>query len=322
MQEAFIEGFKSNTLSSNNYKGVYGANIGSSSTNKSSSKEYEEDNGHWITLKNGNHIFIEDEKKGKKAKGSSSKTSSNKMKGKPTGGAASITKNSKKNIKVDKVPYSKEQKIENKKTKVNYVSDKEFYNKLFPVSNLIKKEKEKNPDNFEAKMKKKEINKTISKNNTTFSDKTLKQARKFIYGEEGLYLYAYDDKDNHCPHPEIKPGDKVIGTLTIGYGHTKGVKQGDTITKEQAKQFLYEDFEEHSRALRYIKVPLTENQKIALTSFAYNVGIYAFKNSTLVKKLNTGDYEGAANEFEKWIKGDSGLLTRRKKEKALFLNFD
>ena len=50
MQEAFIEGFQSNTLSSNNYKGVYGANIGSSSTSKSSSKEYEEDNGHCLGI--------------------------------------------------------------------------------------------------------------------------------------------------------------------------------------------------------------------------------------------------------------------------------
>ena len=70
MQEAFIEGFQSNTLSSNNYKGVYGANIDSSSSSsksKSSSKDFDDKNGHWITTKNGNHVFIEDEKGGKKS---------------------------------------------------------------------------------------------------------------------------------------------------------------------------------------------------------------------------------------------------------------
>ena len=179
MQEMFFEGFKSNTLSSNNYKAVYGANIRSSSsgsTNKSSSKEYEEDNGHWITLKNGNHIFIEDEKGGKKSKGSSSKTSSNKMKGKPTGGAASITKEKKEKEKKkislfdrrkdkkedkksekneDKRPYSAEYKLTEEEMKAYKNSDDELSDKLYPISNLIKKEEEKNFESIETKIKNK-----------------------------------------------------------------------------------------------------------------------------------------------------------------------
>ena len=150
--------------------------------------------------------------------------------------------------------------------------------------------------------------KTNINNNTTFSDETIKKAREFIGDSEGIKLDAYQDGG---------------GVWTIGYGHTKNVKQGDRITKEEAEKLYKEDFEEHIKPLKEVKVPLTDNQKVALSSFIYNVGGTAFKNSTMLKKLNNNDFVGAANDFDIWIydnwKKENGLINRRKKEKMLFL---
>lgn len=73
---------------------------------------------------------------------------------------------------------------------------------------------------------------------------------------------------------------------------------------------------------KLVKVPITQNQKTALTSFAFNVGIEALKDSALLRKLNAGDQAGAAAEFDLWVHGDGerlpGLVERRKQEKQLF----
>ena len=110
---------------------------------------------------------------------------------------------------------------------------------------------------------------------------------------------------------------------TIGYGHTEGVKKGDTITREQADELFKNDLKKYSNYLKNVSVPLNDNEKIALISFVYNVGPSAFKSSTLLKKLNKGDKKGAAYEFDRWIyqKGKKldGLVNRRKREKDLFL---
>ena len=82
--------------------------------------------------------------------------------------------------------------------------------------------------------------------------------------------------------------------------------------------------------LKYVKVPLTDNQLSALVSFVYNVGIGAFASSTLLRKLNARDYVGAANELLRWDKGTvngkkvvlRGLTIRRAKERAVFLKGD
>jgi lysozyme len=148
--------------------------------------------------------------------------------------------------------------------------------------------------------------------NSKFSDETIKKARKFIQGEEKFVAKAYKPLKN----------DK----WTIGYGHTKGVKEGDIITKEEAERLYRQDFEEHSIALKSIKVPLTENQKISLTSLAFNLGVSGFKNSDLVKMLNKGDYKGAADELLNYNKFNgkfsNGLYDRRCKERELFLTPD
>ena len=94
---------------------------------------------------------------------------------------------------------------------------------------------------------------------------------------EGLRLTAYKDSG---------------GVLTIGYGHTgPDVKAGMTITEAQAEMLLMRDLSRFEQSVeRSVKVPLTDNQFGALVSFAYNVGTEAFERSTLLKKLNEGDY--------------------------------
>lgn len=123
---------------------------------------------------------------------------------------------------------------------------------------------------------------------------------------------------------------------TIGYGFTtvngKPVKQGDTMTREVADKLLIRKAEEfQAGVLSLVKVPVTPNQLSALVSFAFNCGLdidadaiaEGLGDSTLLKKLNAKDYNGAAAEFPKWNKVNgvavAGLTNRRKEEKALFL---
>ena len=128
--------------------------------------------------------------------------------------------------------------------------------------------------------------------------------RKF----EGLRLQAYQDS---------------VGVWTIGYGHTSGVTQGMTCTKEQAEQWLENDFFMAKNDVKaVVKVPLRENQLDALASFVFNLGVRKLIQSTLLKKLNAGDYSGAAAEFDKWVFAGkvklNGLVKRRAKERQLF----
>ena len=108
-----------------------------------------------------------------------------------------------------------------------------------------------------------------------------------------------------------------------GYGTTAGVKQGQTITKERADELLREDVARfEAQVLRLVKVPLTQGQFDALTSFVYNLGAGNLGNSTLLRLLNAGDYKGAAAQFDRWNKAGgkvlAGLVRRRAAERALF----
>lgn len=114
------------------------------------------------------------------------------------------------------------------------------------------------------------------------------------------------------------------GVWTIGYGHTKGVKAGQSISLAKAVVFLKEDLEIFEKAVNdFVTVPLSQNQFDALISFSFNVGTSALKNSTLRKRLNEKNYSMAANEFLKWNKSNGtvleGLKRRREKERELFL---
>ena len=139
--------------------------------------------------------------------------------------------------------------------------------------------------------------------------KTSNNGINLIKQFEGCALSAYK-----CP----------AGVWTIGYGHTKDVKQGMKITTNQATSLLKEDLATYENYVnKYVKVKLNQNQFDALVSFTFNCGGGALKSSTLLKKLNKADYTGAANELLRWNKANgkilAGLTRRRKAEKALFL---
>lgn len=126
---------------------------------------------------------------------------------------------------------------------------------------------------------------------------------------EGVRLKAYDDG---------------VGVWTIGVGHTLGVKSTDAITMDQVDEFLRADLEDADSAVnKRVVVPLTQGQFDALVSFVFNLGSGAFMASTLLKKLNAGDYDGAADEFLRWNKAGgrvlAGLTKRRISERMMFL---
>lgn len=115
----------------------------------------------------------------------------------------------------------------------------------------------------------------------------------------------------------------IVGVWTIGYGHTYDVKQGMTSTHEDNLIWLQEDLDECIREInRDVIVPLIDNEMAALADFIFNLGPTAFRGSTLLKKLNTKDYDGAANELLKWDHAGAiavaGLLRRRNAELIKF----
>ena len=131
---------------------------------------------------------------------------------------------------------------------------------------------------------------------------------------EGLYLKAY-----YCP----------ANVLTIGYGTTGSrVKPGMVINESTAAQWLLEEVKEKEAGVSRLTSHLLNqehhsNEFSTLVSFAYNCGVNALANSTLLKKLNSGDTAGAADELLRWNKGGgrvlAGLVRRRKAERELFL---
>jgi lysozyme len=157
--------------------------------------------------------------------------------------------------------------------------------------------------------------------------KTGKRGIELIKSFESCKLEAYLDFPGKVP--------------TIGWGHTAGVKLGDVCSQEQADQWLEEDLKDAEDIVNWgVKVSLTQNQFDALVSFVYNIGPGMPKKkdgflwlraldvdgnpegSTLRRKINAGNFAGAATEFRKWGKAMGqevpGLVRRRLAEKALF----
>jgi lysozyme len=143
------------------------------------------------------------------------------------------------------------------------------------------------------------------------------EAIRLIKQWEGCKLTAYPD-----------PGSKDGTPWTIGYGHTAGVHKGMTITQAQADAFLLQDVA-HAAGIveKSVKVPLNDNQFGALTAFTMNVGegsktVPGFTSSTLLKKLNKGDYAAVPTEMARWVHNGGrvmpGLVNRRAQEAALW----
>lgn len=114
------------------------------------------------------------------------------------------------------------------------------------------------------------------------------------------------------------------GVWTNGVGHTgPDVHEGQEVDGAQVNAWLKEDVLEAEDAVnRGVKVSLSQNQFDALVSFTFNVGVSAFLNSTLLRKLNASDYEGAKNELSRWVRDNGkivkGLVNRRLKEQKLY----
>jgi lysozyme len=131
---------------------------------------------------------------------------------------------------------------------------------------------------------------------------------RLIANSEGCRLEAYLD---------------AVGVPTIGYGHIQGVKLGQKITQQQADEMFRLDLQVYEATVEArVKVPINDNQFSALVSFTYNEGTGALASSTLLKRVNAGEFGEAANEFARWTMAGGrqlpGLVTRRAAEAALF----
>jgi lysozyme len=138
---------------------------------------------------------------------------------------------------------------------------------------------------------------------------TSPKGRALIESAEGLRLDAYLDGR---------------GIPTIGYGHAIGVKMGDSCTQEMADAWLAADLKTAENCITHMaKVPINQNQFDALVSLAYNIGCGNFGKSSVLRALNDGQIQSAAQAFLMWNKigGEvsQGLTNRREAERSLFL---
>ena len=111
--------------------------------------------------------------------------------------------------------------------------------------------------------------------------------------------------------------------LTIGYGHTGGVKETDTITQDEADKLLQEDVEQFEKYVDdNVTVELGQSQFDALVAWTFNLGVGNLRESTMLKKLNSEDYASVPSEMKRWNKAGGktldGLIRRRKAESLLF----
>lgn len=142
-------------------------------------------------------------------------------------------------------------------------------------------------------------------------------------------IRRWEGLHRRLPDGRIEAYADPVGIWTIGYGSIRhpeaqrAVQRGDVITQAQAEKWLDLEIKEKARGVAPLcSVPLTQSMFDALVSFAYNLGVGAFEESTLRRKLNQRDYEGAAKEFDRWVKAGGsvlqGLVNRRNDEEALF----
>jgi lysozyme len=143
------------------------------------------------------------------------------------------------------------------------------------------------------------------------------------YSKNGLHLTEQFEGCRLTAYPDPATGGDP---WTIGYGHTgSDVHQGLTITQEQAEELLAQDVKKAAANVNsHVTTQITQEEFDALVDFAFNCGCGNLDSSTLLKKLNAGDHEGAAQEFLKWDMAGghhmAGLLRRRQAEATLFIS--
>ena len=146
----------------------------------------------------------------------------------------------------------------------------------------------------------------------------LKNGDKMNISKEGLSLIK---KFEGC---ELEAYLCPAGVWTVGYGHTKDVKEGDKINKEEADYLLQEEMIEYESYINdFVEVPLNQNQFDALCSWVYNLGPTNLKNSTMLKVLNEEKYVDVPQEIKRWNKAGGevldGLIKRREAEAKMFV---
>ena len=143
------------------------------------------------------------------------------------------------------------------------------------------------------------------------------------YSKDGLHLTERFEGCRLSAYPDPGSGGDP---WTIGYGHTgPEVVDGLVITQEEAEQYLAQDIKRSEANVNaVVHVELTQEEFDALVDFAFNCGCRNLDSSTLMRKLNAGDYEGASQEFIKWDMAAghhmAGLLKRREAEAAMFIS--
>ena len=140
---------------------------------------------------------------------------------------------------------------------------------------------------------------------------------EFLRGWEGLpggtpALQAYDDGG---------------GVWTIGYGTTRDVRPGDECSKDEALELMLDDIDDVWAEIDpHIHVTIAQHELDALVSLAYNIGVEAFRKSTLLSRLNAGDFGSASDEFARWNRQGGrivpGLVKRRAAERRIFDDAD
>ena len=134
--------------------------------------------------------------------------------------------------------------------------------------------------------------------------------------QEGLSLIK---KFEGC---ELEAYKCAAGVWTIGYGSTKGVEEGNTITQEEADKLLLDEMEEYEGYINdMVKVDLKQNEFDALVSWVYNLGSSNLSSSTLLQKLNTKEWDDVPNQIKRWNKAGGKVLQgliRRREAEALF----
>jgi len=135
--------------------------------------------------------------------------------------------------------------------------------------------------------------------------------------QEGLSLIK---KFEGCEYNAYKC---AAGVLTIGYGHTAGVKEGDLVTQQEADKILEEDMKEYEGYIKSaVTVDLNQNQFDSLVSWVFNLGPSNLSSSTLLTKINNKDWDNVPEQIKRWNKAGGkvleGLIRRREAEALLF----
>jgi len=144
-----------------------------------------------------------------------------------------------------------------------------------------------------------------------------KRNKDMKISQEGLSLIK---KFEGC---ELEAYKCAAGVWTIGYGSTKGVKEGDTLTEEETDNLLLHEMDEYEGyVLEAVEMPLSQHQFDAIVSWTFNLGPSNLKASTMLKVLNKGNYEDVPAQIKRWNKAGGkvleGLIRRREAEALLF----